>query len=176
MPGQVKAIIPDKFNKAAMLEVLNTEFAKYAPFLTKDFERTTTNWKGEKPKFTPVVIKGKVETGEMTLQVRVTGPKKGRDKWKWLNEGTDPHIIRPKGTGYPLQFKTGYTAGSKPGSTFTIRGGATGPEVKAMEVHHPGFPARGWSDLIIKEHETPFYRWMKAAMERAARESGHAIK
>ena len=175
MPGQVKAIIPGKFDKKAMLEVLNTEFAKYAPFLTKDFERTTTNWQGEKPKFTPVVIKGKVETGEMTLQVRVTGPKKGRDKWKWLNEGTSPHVIKPKGN-YPLRFKSGYTAGSKPNQTFTIRGSSFGPEIRANEVHHPGFPARGWSDLIIKEHETPFYRWMKAAMERAAQASGHAMK
>lgn len=174
MPGQVKAIIPDKFDKDAMFKVLETEFRKYAPFLIKDFERTTTNWKGEKPKFTPV-IKGKVESGKMVLQIRVVGPQKGRDKWKWLNEGTSPHTIQPKGN-YPLRFKSGYTAGSRPKQLFTIGASSFGDEVRAKEVHHPGFPAREWSDLIIKEHETSFYRWMKAAMERAARSSGHAIK
>jgi hypothetical protein len=174
MPGQLKAVVPAKLNVDAMMGVLQTEFEKYAPFLVKSFERTTTNWQGEKPVFSPI-IKGSPKSREMVLQIRVVGPEKGRKKWKWLNEGTSPHVIKPKGP-YPLRFRTGYQAGSKPKQLFTIRGSASGDEVRAMEVHHPGFPAREWSDLIIKEHQDPFRRWMDAAMGHAARASGHAMK
>jgi hypothetical protein len=109
------------------------------------------------------------------LQIRVLGPKKGRDKWRYLNEGTRPHKIRPKGN-YPLRFQSGYSAGSSPKSTFVMGGKASGPEVFAKAVNHPGFPAREWSQLIVKEKQAPFERWMKAAMETAARVSGHQMK
>lgn len=174
MPGQMKAVIPDKFDLNAMMDVLKDEFEKYGPFLLKDFERTTSHWKGEKPKFGPVIIKGSPESRTMILQVRVTGPEKGRKKWRWLNEGTSPHVIRPKGN-YPLRFRTGYQAGSSPKQLFTIGASVSGDEVRAREVHHPGFPAREWSDLIIEKHQDPFQRWMQAAMGHAAQASGHGM-
>lgn len=173
MPGQVKAIIPPKFNEKAVWDTLETELEKYAPFLIADFERTTSHWKGVKPNFVKVMRRNGDQ--EMILQIRVVGPEEGRKKWKWLNEGTDPHVIRPKGKGYPLRFRTGYQAGSKPKQTYTIGAYTTGPEVAAMHVNHPGFPAREWSDLIVRDHQKSFESWMAAAMGHAAKASGHEI-
>lgn len=173
MPGQMKAILPKDPDVDAVMRVLREEFAKYAPFLVKDFERTTTNWKGDRPSFTPVV---KVLGGrEMVLQIRLAGPDAGRKKWRWLNDGTKPHTIRPKGR-WPLRFQANYVAGSKPDSTFTTRSGASGPEVRARKVRHPGTAPRNWSRIIVREHQRPFERWMQAAMARAADASGHRIK
>jgi len=172
MPGQVKAIIPPQFDEKAMMTVLEREFKKYAPFLVKDFERTVNKWKGEQPEFTPVVI---TRGREWTLQIRLAGPKKGREKWNYVNYGTRPHVIRPKGN-YPLRFRSGYQAGSSPNTIFTMAGKSYGDEVRARVVHHPGNAPRNWKEVIVKEHEKPFGRWMQAAMGHAANASGHEMK
>lgn len=172
MPGQVKAKIPPEFNQKAVLDTLQAEMEKFAPFLVKDFEKTTVNWEGEKPTFTPVL---RVEPGMLRLQIRVTGPQKGRDKWKWINAGTRPHKILPK-RAKRLKFQTGYQAGSTPGKTFTTRHQATGEVVFSKGVNHPGNAPRNWSEIIVKENQRPFERWMTAAMQRAAAASGHGVK
>jgi hypothetical protein len=173
MPGQVKAIIPAKFNTKAVLETLEKEFEKYAPFIVKDLDRIVRPWKGEKPEFKPISM---VKGGAFILQIRVVGSEEGRNKFKWLNEGTRPHKIKPKGN-YPLRFRTGYGAGSKPKSTFTFGAtAASGPEVFAREVNHPGFPAREWTNLTAEKHQRTYEIWMERAMKTAAGVSGHEIK
>jgi hypothetical protein len=169
MPGQVKAIIPPKFDEKAMMDVLAREFRKYAPFLVADFERTVNKWRGDRPTFTPVVTpRGR----EWTLTIRLAGPDQGRKKWGYVNYGTAPHVIRPKGD-YPLRFRSGYRAGSRPNTISTIAPQSYGDEVRAREVHHPGSAPRNWHKIIIREHEKPFTAWMQAAMGHAARASGH---
>lgn len=172
MPGQVKAIIPKEFDTQAVMDTLRAEVKKFAPFLVKDFEQTTAGWTGEKPKFTPVI---KPQAGQIVLEIRVLGPEHGREKWHWLNAGTKPHKIRPK-NAKSLKFPGGhYSAGSTPGSIHTSRARrGSGPSVHAMEVNHPGTKARGWTAILVKENQRPFERWMRAAMKKAARESGHA--
>jgi len=172
MPGQVKAIIPEKFNTDAVMRTLRGEMEKFAPFLVKDFEKTTAGWQGDKPKFTPVL---KESAGEIVIQIRLAGNKHGREKWNWLNYGTAPHVIRAKNAP-ALRFQTGYSAGSKPGTTFTSRASKSGGWASAKEVHHPGTAAREWKDLIIKNNQPLFERWMSAAMRNAASESGHGAK
>lgn len=170
---QVRAIIPEKFDADAMLKVLRDEFERYAPHLVKDLERTTAHWTGAKPKFKPHIQVWMDR--EMRLEIRLAGPEEGVNKWIWINEGTRPHKIRPKGN-YPLRFQTGYVAGSKAGSTFTMRASRSGGWRTALEVNHPGNAPREWSQLIEKNHQKPFERWMDAAMSKAARASGHEIK
>lgn len=170
MPGKVKAIIPPPFQKAAVMKVLRTEMEKYAPFIKKDFERLVQPWEGDKPGFTPVL---KSQTGQITIEIRVTGSKLAKDKFKWLNLGTKPHTIRARRAKY-LRFQTGYQPGSKPNQTFTSKPRkADGAFVQKKQVHHPGFPARNWSKLIVDAHQKPFERWMEAAMRQAAKASGH---
>jgi hypothetical protein len=66
--------------------------------------------------------------------------------------GARPHVIRPRGP-WPLRFRTGYIAKTRPGSLWPqARGGTTtGPEVRAMEVHHPGFQPRRFTETIMVE-------------------------
>lgn len=169
MPGEVKAIIPKEFNSEAVLRVLRGEMEKFAPHLVKEFEKTTAGWRGEKPKFTPVM---KETSGEIRIQIRLAGPKKGREKWNWINYGTKPHRITPR-RAKALRFQTGYSAGSKPGTTFTSRASKSGGWVSSQGVNHPGTEARGWKEIIVRENQPLFERWMSAAMRNAARASGH---
>lgn len=172
MPGQVKAVIPKEFDFDAVTDRLEEEMRKFAPFLVKEFQKTTQGWSGEKPNFTPVHKSG---GGEIKIQIRLSGPKKGREKWNYLNYGTEPHVIRPR-RAKKLRFQTGYSAGSRPGTTFTARASRSGGYVSADEVHHPGIEARDWKTLIIDDSQPLFEKWMKAAMRHAARESGHGEK
>ena len=172
MPGQVKAILPKDFNDKAVTDILQAEMKKFAPFLVKTFEHTTDSWQGEKPKFTPVFRK---DGGALRIQVRLAGPKKGREKWLYVNYGTRPHKIKAK-PGNTLRFQTGYQAGSTPGQLRTARSSKSGSWRSAKEVNHPGTEARNWKELIIKDYQVAFERWMGAAMSHAARASGHAVK
>jgi hypothetical protein len=146
---------------------------KFAPFLLKDFQDTIKYWKGEKPRFIKALI---VRDDYIEIQIRAVGPEKGKNKWLWLNEGTRPHKIRAKNAP-ALRFRRGYGAGSSPNSTFVIASRkATGAMVRKDEVNHPGIKARNWTSIIIRENQKLFERWMNAAMEKAARASGHQIK
>lgn len=173
MPGQVKAILPPKFNERAVLDVLHKEMDKYAPFLVKDFERTTSRWGGAKPKFSPHLV---TRADAIAIEIHVVGSEKGRNKWHWVNEGTRPHKIRAKNARY-LHFQTGSKASSRPGTTHTVRASkGSGGWVRKKEVRHPGTEARDWSGLIAKDHQRPFQQWMEAAMKAAAKASGHGEK
>ncbi len=173
MPGQVKAVIPPEFNKKAVMDTLQAELEKYAPFLKKDFEHLVDYFTGAKPTFTPVIV---TKPSEIAIQIRVVGPQEGREKFRWLNEGTKPHVIRAKRAKY-LHFRTGYQAGSRPGAVDTHRAGkAEGDWVRKQSVKHPGFPARNWSQLIVDAHQGPFRAWMEAAMRQAAKASNHGVK
>lgn len=53
----------------------------------------------------------------------------------WTEEGTQPHVITPRGEGYPLRF---YWP-------------KVGADVAFMRVNHPGNPARPWFRPTLAE-------------------------
>lgn len=55
---------------------------------------------------------------------------------RFLEEGTKPHIIRPK-NGKALAFRAGNSGKRSNGSTYSF-----GDNILAGAVHHPGFEAR----------------------------------
>ena len=167
-----KAIVPKKLDVEAMESALRGEMEKYKPFLIKDYENIVKSWGNPKPTFQAAVY---VRPEGTTLVVRVLGPDEGRKKWIYVNEGTRPHTIRPKNAKL-LAFPAAYSAGSSPGSIFTIKGSAKGPVVFAREVNHPGSAARNFDKVLAENHRKPFESWMQAAMSKAARASGHGIK
>lgn len=173
-----KPILPKPVNDKAMKAVLATEVRKYSPYIKLDFEKTVAGWKMQKPTF---AVKFNTTSAAMSLSVSVTGDKKAREVWGYLDKGTKPHKIwpRPNTKGvYKLKFHSGkYSAGSTPGRLNTYRSSpATGPFVYPKVVNHPGFPARQFLKAVKDAHEKPFTSWMNAAMARAARASGHSIK
>jgi len=77
--------------------------------------------------------------------------------WDALDKtGTKPHVIKPKGKGYPLRFNWGGPGSYKPK---TVRGGkfrgpgkvVGGKPVRAMQVKHPGTKPRKFTERINKE-------------------------
>ena len=92
---------------------------------------------------------GKFASG-ITLKMAGEGPNVSfqigipRPLGQWIQEGTRPHIITPKGAGYPLRFTVGGAGSSwSGGNTQRFRNIATGrftagKPVFAYLVHHPG--------------------------------------
>lgn len=180
MPGSIRVKLPPKFNTSAFRKEFKKAVKEFALLPKADFEKVVRYWTGERPKFVPEVKEGDTY---IRLTIRVMGGK-GKDKFNWLDYGTRPHIIRPKskflgiGRKKTLAFHSGkYKAGSKPGTTTVSKGKpAKGPMVFPEEVHHPGFPARGWRELISKRNEPHLHGLLQRAMRTAAKASGHGVK
>ncbi len=170
--GSFRAIIPDDFKVDAVYKTLKTELAKFGDiYLKPRGEMTTRFWK------TPLkwTVKVDVNSSRWKLTLIMKGPGELITRWRYVDEGTRPHIIRPR-RAKRLRFQSGYSAGSSAGQLFTSRGGASGATVFRPYVKHPGTKARNWSRVIARETEKPLTSWMEAAMKKAARDSGHAYE
>lgn len=105
-----------------------------------------------------------IKTKEIWLVIKVTNPDEKvsddwtiQDLWTSLDKtGTRPHIIKPKGKGYPLRFKWGGPGSYKPK---TVKGGrfrgpgkvVGGKQVAFMSVKHPGTKPRKFTERINKD-------------------------
>jgi hypothetical protein len=69
----------------------------------------------------------------------------------YVDRGTRPHAIAPKGPGYPLRFRSKYQAKTRPGVIGSRQGGASGHWIHAMAVWHPGTQARRFTEIIFRE-------------------------
>lgn len=85
--------------------------------------------------------------------------------YKFVDEGTRPHIIAPRKAGGVLVFRTGYRAKTVPQYILSRAGGAFGPVRFARVVKHPGTKPRRFTQTITK-------RWQERAgplMQRRVR-------
>ena len=109
------------------------------------FRRTTATWH-HKPAFEAV---SEFNGTEFTLLI-------GTDDeiYRYVEEGTRPHEIRPKGN-WPLRFQWGgpgsYKAKTSPGNLTSSQGGPSGDWVHFMHVNHPGTEARRFMPEIHRE-------------------------
>lgn len=131
--------------------------------LKRDHEKVVSMW-NHKPKFGYVY---KVSGNEISANVYAYGANK--KIWFWVNDGTKPHIIRPKRSKY-LKFRTGYKPRTARGG-FGGPGKADGPWVSAKEVKHPGIKAREFTKLIVSRARPRFRRLTEAAFRKAIRRS-----
>ncbi len=169
----VKTVHPKrKLDEPAMNEAWLAELKKYGKFIQKDFDGIVEPWKGAKPVFQLAYY---LDQEGFKLVVRVMGPDEGRKKFWYLNNGTRAHTIRAK-PGGRLAFPSIYNAGSTPGKIRTYPASSGGDTIFTPEVQHPGTEARDFTGTIAKDHEKPFYEWMRAATGRVAQASGQAIK
>jgi len=67
--------------------------------------------------------------------------------YEYVDKGTRPHAIVPRGSGYPLRFNSVFSAKSRPGRLRAYVGKSRPPTRFAMAVWHPGTKARRFSDL-----------------------------
>lgn len=83
-----------------------------------------------------------------TYEVKAIGPD--LQIFIYVDEGTVPHIIRPKKPGGRLAFQTGYSARTAPIAQYGVGTGKKfGPKVFRTEVHHPGNEARQFTKVIL---------------------------
>jgi hypothetical protein len=167
----VKAIKPARLKEDAMRLELMNGMRKFGTQVKQEYEKTVTTWNA-KPTFGyEISLKGEGPT----MVAGVTGGGAGAEHWRYVNEGTRPHMIFPKGD-YPLAFQSGYNAKSTPGLISAKAGGSFGEVVFARGVMHPGSEARNFDKVIQIEMEPRFKRAMEDAMRKAAKASGHGAK
>lgn len=110
-----------------------------------NFRKPTSTWH-HKPSFESL---SEIRGNEFTMVVGTDDPV-----YNMLDKGTRPHIIRPKGPGYPLAFGWGgpgsFSAKTSANSLDSWGGGNSGGARFFMHVHHPGTKKRNWSKMIAK--------------------------
>jgi hypothetical protein len=102
-----------------------------------DFGVTTQTWQ-HRPRFTIVR-----KTGERIVSTN-------DEVYGYVDHGTRAHVIRARGNK-PLSFKTGYRAKTSPGRIASSSGSASGSNVFARAVNHPGTKARKFSETIARK-------------------------
>ena len=154
------AIGPKRLNvDAVRLELLNNA-RKEGELVKRELEKTVMNWE-EKPKFEVLFA---VSQSDVILIAGPSSPAKLVERWNWINEGTDPYIIRAKRAPY-LTFRIGYNAGSRPGTLQTRRGYYVGNYWRRKRsVRHPGIKARGWTGTITKRRMPKFIKSTNRAL------------
>lgn len=99
----------------------------------QDFQGATRSWK-HKPSF------------KITRDSESTSIGTDSEIFGYVDQGTKPHIIRPKNKR--LRFGAGFSPKTTPGSLSSGAGSRSGPNVYARVVHHPGTQARNFSNLV----------------------------
>lgn len=169
----IKAKIPNW--EAFRREVSKTVDSTVKPELLAYFERVVEPW-ANPPTFK--ATKSVKPTG-ITLDVKPTGENK--KIWEYVSFGTRPHVIKPKGAGYPLRFKWGGKGSYKPRTTTS--GGYKGPgkvvggkTVRFKRVNHPGNKARNFEKHIARWYKPRFQRVMNEAVKRGVASAKKAAK
>lgn len=165
-----KAIKPARLKDDQMRLALLNGMRKFGTKVKAEYEKTTSTWQ-HKPKFDYLVS---LEGDGPTLVAGVSGGGEAADIYRYVNEGTRPHVILPKGDK-PLAFQSQYTAKSTPGLISAKQGGSSGEVVYARGVLHPGTEPRNFDEAIAKQMQPRFKDAMEEAMKDAAKASGHGV-
>ena len=161
-----KTISPKAFNAGALEKELKKAQREWMADVVKEYQGTTKHWKHR------VAFTGRLSERGMVTKIEV-----GTDDeiYGYVDEGTRPHIIRPKRPGGVLAFPSVSVPKTKPGSLKSGKGKSGGPTIVTREVHHPGTKPRDFSGQIKKKMEPVLESDMQNAMGRGAKKSGHAI-
>lgn len=130
--------------------------------MENDYKRTFKTW-NHKPK----VIARRTSANE--AEVGIDRSDEAGRIWGYVNDGTDPHVIRPV-RARRLRFMVGGSPKTRPGSIVSGPGvaGTTGP-IFATEVHHPGSEGRDFEGQISEKNDLLVTELMDAALARLAR-------
>ena len=120
--------------------------------IKRDFEATTNEWK------TPVKFDiSKRRDGDSYIFSASTD----NEIYGYVNNGTEPHIIRAKNAPF-LVFRTGGTAKTSVGQLKSGKGSRGIDWVSKKEVRHPGTEARKFDEIIAKRFKD---RWVKESTD-----------
>lgn len=117
-----------------------------------DFDRTTSTWQRD-------VTFEIVNTAEYA---RIIGTDD--EIYGYVNDGTKPHIIRPK-TAKALVFGVGGSAKTRPRTIGSTSGSKGNTIVAAKVVHHPGSDARQFDEVIEDKWQKQLEQHIDRIME-----------
>ena len=136
---------------------------KVKPALIKSHEIIVAPWE-HKPKFQS---RKYIKPQFIAVNVFPTGDN--AKIWRFVDEGTKPHIIKAKNAPR-LIFQTGYVSKTlaKPARTVSGGGYTTGPIISKPVVNHPGNEAREFTKIIAEDIQPEFEKEMENAFRRAS--------
>lgn len=150
----MKLIIPKKLiaDPKKLARALTNALNGVAKDIQIDFKVTTQTWE-HKPSFpisSPSAYRRIVSTDD--------------EVYSFVNDGTRPHIIRPKGGGV-LVFRTPFRAKTLPNRIASGPGGTGATEAIAREVNHPGAAPRAFDKAIKEKWDQRFAVIMQRAID-----------
>jgi hypothetical protein len=148
-----KAITPKvQYNPTEFVRDIQRRATNTRNQIKRDFEGTTRHWK------TPVVFQiSKKKTGDSYTFTAFTD----NEIYGYVNDGTDPHVIRAKNAPY-LVFTVGGVAKTSVNSIKSGKGSRGSQWVSKKEVKHPGTKARKFDEKIAQRFKD---RWVKESNE-----------
>lgn len=106
----------------------------------KDYNDTVVKDWRRKPRFAVLTLRDKDK-----IELKVVPIGEHRMLWVWVDQGTDPYVIRPR-FAPALKFQTDYRPRTMPRANYRVGPGRSiGPWVTAQEVNHPGIEARNFT-------------------------------
>lgn len=161
---RIEAIVPGKMARGSdYAREIERALQRHQEGTRRDLKATTHTWE------TVVVFHVKVERNGNDLAIIAYTDNK---IYKFVNDGTHAHIIRPK-KAKALRFQWGgygsYKAKTVPGKIGSRSGGATGDIVHATYVLHPGTEARKFTEAIAKKRQKLLQSEIQTAITRASR-------
>lgn len=169
MDISIRVTIPKNIflTQEAINEIASVQRTKSAPEVRKMFKQTVEGW-NHKPDFS---ITQRIAPSEISSRIFSSGPNSSQ--YALVNHGAEPHLIRPKNSGYPLRFQhgSGYKPSTRPRILSSRARSNTGAWVKPMLVHHPGFEAREFDLEIAKQYTPVFMRDMQNIINSVAQKS-----
>lgn len=174
-PVQFRALIPKALNVNNMAAPIRDACIKAAEDMGKDLEAVTRTWKGDKPR---IQNEAKFAPGGMGPEAmfhngftssawpRVDGSL-GYSKWLWLDEGTKVRYAT---------MTPGFIPKTRAGQLQSWQG--KGKMLFVNKKHpRPGIKARKFTKALAEKwgRSTMFRARMAAAVNKAAKQSGHSI-
>lgn len=130
---------------------------KTGPDLQKEFKKTVEGWSNPPP-FNPHVYHGR----DLRTVVYTESERYG-----WVNNGTEPHVIVPKSVRGLLWFRPGYRAATRPGVIGSSRPSSFGDKTAAWRVYHPGIEPRNFDQIIGEAYADTFVEDIQDAISMA---------
>lgn len=150
----MKLILPKKLiaDPKKLARALTNALNGVAKDIQVDFKVTVQTWE-HKPSFpisSPSAYRRIVSTDD--------------EVYAFVNDGTRPHIIRPKGGGV-LVFRTPFRAKTLPNQIASGPGSVGQTEAIAREINHPGTKARNFDKAIHEKWGKQFAQIMQRAVD-----------
>jgi len=131
---------------------------KTKPDLLREFRKTVDGWENA-PRFQSEVH----HVINLSTQVFTES-----ERYFYVNNGTPPHIITPKGGGV-LRFQTGYRAATAPKVIGSRKPSRFGNQITTRVVHHPGSEPRLFDETIAEEYLETFVEDIQDAINMSVK-------